>query len=283
MIYDYLCEKPWVKTYMTVRPQKALAAKHITGMGFHMETYKKDKKILLDVKEEDWRCKLVLAYYSLSLTPALLIEGCISTLIKSRVSTGSYEVGKESELAPMLKVVQIYADLFKNELMVDLEAGEQQIMQRVMYFVDRGHLEVSENKKTVRVANTPNSITLIDFFSKLVVPLIDTYLITLMMIDNLNGKNLVIKVKTLVKELHVGIKYLYSQGCIPMLHSCLKETIMTALSRFMQMGLLQYTAYLTKKGNSTIFMRAPSESQSKVRELLDRLQKDRNFDKNHQD
>ena len=86
-------------------------------------------------------------------------------MIKSRVSTGSYEVGKESELAPMLKVVQIYADLFKNELMVDLEAGEQQIMQRVMYFVDRGHLEVSENKKTVRVANTPNSITLIDFFS----------------------------------------------------------------------------------------------------------------------
>ncbi len=94
-------------------------------MGFEMETYKKDKKILLDIKEEDWRCKLVLAYYGLNLTPALLIEGCICTLIKSRVSTGSYEVGKESELAPMLKIVQIYADLFKNELMVDLESGEQ--------------------------------------------------------------------------------------------------------------------------------------------------------------
>ena len=50
----------------------------------------------------------------------------------------------------------------------------------------------------------------INFFSKLITPLIDTYLITLTAIEQLCGKNLVIKQKTLVNELHVGIKSLYS-------------------------------------------------------------------------
>ena len=83
----------------------------------------------------------------------------------------------------------------------------------------------------------------IDFFSKLIMPLIDTYLITLTAIEQICGKNLVIKQKTLVNELHVGIKSLYSQGNIPMLHSCLKETIKTAIERFHQMGVLDTTSY----------------------------------------
>ena len=63
-------------------------------------------------------------------------------------------------------------------------------------------------------------------------PMIDTYLITLTTIEQLSGKNLVIKLKTLVNELHVGIKRLYSKGSIPFLHSCLKETIETSINRF---------------------------------------------------
>jgi len=115
------------------------------------------------------------------------------------------------------------------------------------------------------------------------VPLIDTYLITLASVEQLCGKNLVLKQKTLVKELHLSMKYLYSQGCLPMLHSCIKETILTALSRFVEMGLLENTSFLTKKGNSTLFLRCPSESAPRVKELLERLNKDRNFSKNHQD
>ena len=121
-------------------------------------------------------------------------------------------------------------------------------------------LEISEDKKKVRIAESENSIMLLDFFSHLIMPLIDTYYIALITVEQLCGKNLVIKKKTLVKELHVGIKYLYSQGCIPSLHSCVKESIMTALSRFTQMEILEETAYLTKKGNSTVFVRCPSES-----------------------
>lgn len=112
----------------------------------------------------------------------------------------------------------------------------------------------------MRLSDKGDSTLLLDYFSHTILPLIDTYLITLTTVEQLCGKNLVIKKKTLAKELHVGIKYLYSQGCLPMLHSCLKETILSALSRFAQMGLLEETSYLTKKGNSTVFIRCPSES-----------------------
>ena len=47
----------------------------------------------MEPKDQDWRCKLMLAYYGTCLIPAFLIEGCLSTLIKSAVSQGTYEVG----------------------------------------------------------------------------------------------------------------------------------------------------------------------------------------------
>ena len=97
----------------------------------------------------------------------------------------------------------------------------------------------------MRIVNQESAKTFIDFFSKLVSPLIDTYLITLMTIEQLCGKNLFINQKTLVDSLHVGLKYLYSQRSIPMLHSCLKATIISAIERYGQMGLLEMTSYLT--------------------------------------
>ena len=122
-------------------------------------------------------------------------------------------------------------------------------------------------------------MTFIDFFSKLIMPLIDTYLITLTAIEQLCGKNLVIKQKTLVNELHIGIKSLYSEGSIPMLHSCLKQTIKTAIERFELMGLLESTAYLTKRGNSSQFLRSPAESLTKISELLEWMGPHRSFSK----
>ena len=106
-----------------------------------------------------------------------------------------------------------------------MEPSHDVVMQRLLYFKEKGLVEVAEDLKTVKLVETENATALLDFFSGLVVPLMDTYLITLATIQQLCGKNLVIKQKTLLKELHVGIKFLYSQGQIPMLHSCIKQTI----------------------------------------------------------
>ena len=152
-------------------------------------------------------------------------------------------------------------------------------MERVNYFVKQGILEVSEDHLQAKIVNTEKSMALIEFFSQLVKPLIDSYSITLTAVEQLCGKNLVIKQKTLVKELHVGLKRLYAKGNIPTLHSCLKETIKSALERFEQMGLLETTTYKTKKGNMTVFLRSPAESVNPISKLLDQMHQHRHISK----
>ena len=84
--------------------------------------------------------------------------------------------------------------------------------------------------------------------------MLDSYYLTLLAIDEICGKNLVIKEKTLVKELHVGIKQLWSSQVIPCLHSCLQETISTALERYEQMGFITVRAFANKKGSATTYL-----------------------------
>ena len=83
MLYDYLQSKPSVKTYMTVPPMLGIAQRHITNLGFKMQKKGKDRMILLEPIETDWRCKLILAYYNMNLMPAFLLEGCLCTLISA--------------------------------------------------------------------------------------------------------------------------------------------------------------------------------------------------------
>ena len=86
--------------------------------------------------------------------------------------------------------------------------------------------------------------------------LIDTYYLTLLVIEEICGKNLLIKEKTLIKELHTGIKHLWSKKSIPFLHSCLKETIQTALERYEQKGFIKVRAFANKKGSSTTYLQS---------------------------
>ena len=60
------------------------------------------------------------------------------------------------------------------------------------------------------MVNKERTVQILGFFSDLIRPLVDTYLITLSAIEQICGKNLVLKEKKLIKELHVCIKRLYS-------------------------------------------------------------------------
>ena len=129
LIYDYLKWKSNKKTYMTVKPMKGLVTKHVHGLGFKTEKInRKESKIQLQPKDKDWRCKLMLAYYSTCMIPAFLIEGCLSTLIKSAVSLGTYQVGQSVEIAPLFDIITIYADLFRGESLAKLEPTHNVVM-----------------------------------------------------------------------------------------------------------------------------------------------------------
>ena len=91
---------------------------------------------------------------------------------------------------------------------------------------------------TVSVIDKEKVFTYVDFFSNLIEPLIDTYLVTLVAITQICGKNLVLKHSKLVKELHNCIKVLHVKGIAPNPISCVVEIIETAVFRYVQMELL---------------------------------------------
>ena len=149
-----------------------------------------------------------MAHYSMQLMPAFLIEGCLSIFIRNAVlSDSTYFHGKPIDMVPLFDIVKLYADLFKNEHFVDYDISKTRLLQRVSYFDKLGILKVQGN--TVTVTNKERTFTFLEFFSNLIHPLIDTYLVTLMTLSEICGKNLVLKNKKLFKEIHVCIKRLY--------------------------------------------------------------------------
>ena len=123
----------------------------------------------------------------------------------------------------------------------------------------------------MRVLNKENTFMMLDFFANLIHPLVDTYLIVLTTLELICGRNLVLKNKKLIKELHVTIKRLYQLRIIPALQSSLKEVIETAIERFEQMGFIEIRAYMTKKGSTTLFLQCAAESKPKIHDLWKKL------------
>ena len=101
---------------------------------------------MLDVKEKDWRNLLILAYYSMSLMPAFLLEGCMASIIKSRVVSGEFTSDKPLELLPLFNLLGKYENLFKNEHMYEYEGSQEIFMKRINYFVDQGAFNISDDK-----------------------------------------------------------------------------------------------------------------------------------------
>jgi len=142
MIYDYIKTKK-IKTYMTYKPMKSLCETHIRGLGFNTnQATKKDCKILLNLKEEDLRVKLILAHYSMNLMPAFLIEGCLSIFLKNEVLTNEYYDGKPIALRPLYDILILYEELFRNEHFNSYAIPKDKALSKVDYFVKKGFLSM---------------------------------------------------------------------------------------------------------------------------------------------
>jgi len=91
-------------------------------------------------------------------------------------------------------------------------------------------------KKPKRGVEQP--VSLVSFFNKLSLHLIDTYLIVIMSVMDICLNNYEIREDNLINELHQMIITMHSQNLISQLHSCLKETISTAVASYVKQGLL---------------------------------------------
>ena len=76
------------------------------------------------------------------------------------------------------------------------------------------------------------ALELTDFFCQIMQSFLDTYMVTLLTIEQLCGKNITLKEDKIVKEIHIALKHLYEERAVPYLHSCLQEIIRNSLSRY---------------------------------------------------
>ena len=149
MIYDYIKMKR-IKTFMTYKPMKNICDKHVKGLGFNVsQVTKKDCKILLNLKEEDLRVKLILAHYSMNLMPAFLIEGCLSIFLKNEVLTNQYYDGKPIAMRPLYNILMLYEELFRNEHFHDYAIPKEKAISKVEYFVKKGFLSIQNDTVTI--------------------------------------------------------------------------------------------------------------------------------------
>lgn len=78
----------------------------------------------------------------------------------------------------------------------------------------------------------------INFYNKMGTHLMDTYLIVLMAVMEIASGGYEIKEDMLITSLHNTIIQMHNQSLVHDLMSCLKETIATALSRYVKLDLL---------------------------------------------
>lgn len=250
IIYNYIKQKNhYAITHMDVSPQQGIAEKVCSGLGITMNNLgKKDCSINLQKhKDADPRHILILAYYSMPLSAVFLGEGCLASLIDATPD----KKGVQAELFAKGERLQ---NLIKLEHFYDGQHESKTTKDRMCFFVREKLLEVSADGAEVAMANIKGARNMLRFFVDLNAPLVDAYLITLICIEQINGKPIVLRARKLIKELHASVKELYSEGFIPHLHSCLNEVIRASFRRFEEMGLIVMRSFVNKKGSLSTFI-----------------------------
>lgn len=158
-------------------------------------------------------------------------------------------------------MVYTFSNLLKDEQLnygFEVAQGDidlSKVKSRVKFFTDSSVIKLSDDNQKVLLMDNDFGKGTLKYGAHLIMPLIDTYIVVLLTIDAICGKNIVVNQKTLVKELHTTFKTLYTEDkLIPYLASCIKDISKTAISRFTDMGLVQAQMYLGNTGTQTVYL-----------------------------
>lgn len=146
--------------------------------------HKGKKDCVITVKSPGYELKqtLMLSYYSMPLSGHFIPEGCMALFLKNENNAinGQFSVTK------LHQMISSFSDLLKNEQLLKKfpeYLTPEKVLERIQFFVEYNCLSLSEDKQYV--TNTSNEFGkgIMDFGRKLVVPLIDVYLVVLLAID----------------------------------------------------------------------------------------------------
>lgn len=190
----------------------------------------------------------------MSISGHYIPEGCMALFLmnESNAIDGRFPVKR------LFKMTRTFVHVLKNEqLLKDFPEylTLDKLIHRLQYFENQKMLTISEDKLYVTKTNSEAGTSFLNFGMQLVIPLIDTYIVALLVVDHICGKNLVLNQKTLIREMHEAFKILYiNDRIIPYLSSCIEEIIQTAIERFTECGILQSQPYANNTGTFTTYI-----------------------------
>jgi glycerol-3-phosphate O-acyltransferase len=270
-VYDYLKTKSFVNTYMSVKPMQTLVESHVDGMGFQMASRgKKTCRIPLKKKYRDDATLLGLAFYSLPLSSILIHESFIAHVIHNSIKANAM-LPQSLNVDKMYEQAALFESIVHNEHLYDYEFDKPTFLRRLHYFAKQNLITLNKDSTELVATATKEAYSLLDFFCQIMQPSLDTYTIVLLTLEQLCGKNIVLKEEKIVKELHIAFKNLHAEKAIPYLHSCLKEIIRNSLSRYEQMNFLTIRAYPNKRGTQTEFITCHDIRKQKLTEIINFL------------
>jgi len=200
IIYEYIKEKPFVCTYMTLAPKQTLVEKQILGLGLKLiNKGGKDCKVIVpDTTEADLKLNLILSHYSMQMCPIFIPEGCIAVFLRNHFAHNKLNpIGTLVDIEACFEACKMFDDVLKNEVMNDYPLDPKRMLERTKFFEDKGFVRKSEDRRKIKIINEEFMFTL-DFVGNLIQALIDTYFIVLIAIFQISGRNLVLKEKTLI-------------------------------------------------------------------------------------
>jgi hypothetical protein len=155
---------------------------------------KKDA-IITDVKKvknsESQRRQMVYAYYSMPISAVFLSEGCLASLIRQ---AGTVPVSVDDLFAKS----EALHDVFKLEHFYEYPVKRDNVRDRLCFFREENLLQLNEDESMVSVVKSPTADKMLRFFAELTESFVDTYLITLLTIDVINGKPMFLSVRKLI-------------------------------------------------------------------------------------
>lgn len=101
--------------------------------------------------------------------------------------------------------------------------------------------------------------------------LIDTYLIVLLAAQEICLGVYEIEEEKLVDALHNQIITMHAQSLVQQLQSCFRETIITALSRFVRLGLITSSTYTQANGAHSTFITCAQAKKEAIEKQLNQL------------
>ena len=191
------------------------------------------------------------------------------------ILTPIFASSKSIEVSALIEKVKVVYSVLRYEFIEKLKQKpvEISVQARLEAYEFFGEMTIKDNvisKASIKKqkSGVEKPISLVSFFNKLSLHLIDTYLIVIMSVMDICLNNYEIREDNLINELHQMIITMHSQNLITQLHSCLKETIATALASYLKHGLLVSKSHTNQNGGVMINYTSPVSNKPKIDELM---------------